>query len=192
MYSRYNLFIYYAAVIIVGNEILPTDQLEMMIATLLLFVSTIFIGVVIGEFASLLSAITKKERLKSEEVDIISTVMLNLQIKEGVQDRVFDFYNEMSEARFIKTPHLYELINPNLTHHLKMYQINTCIREISFLSFKNLNEIEAFSRELEIVFFLSGDIILKQGFSNEYLYIVDKGLVEVILEHNDFEYFDHK
>lgn len=37
-------------------------------------------GLTIGEFSSLLQAITKKERIKSEELDIISTVMLSLKI----------------------------------------------------------------------------------------------------------------
>lgn len=38
---------------------------------------------------------------------------------------------------------------------------------------------------------MNGDIILKQGLLNEYVYFIIEGLVEVILEHNDFEYFDH-
>jgi hypothetical protein len=149
-FTRYNIFFYYAAITLVGSEIIPSDQMELIIATLLIFVSTIFIGMVIGEFASLLSSITKKERLKSDEVDIISTVMFSLRLSERLQDRVFEFYYDMNEAQYIQNPTIYQLINPNLTHHLKMYQINASIKEISFLSFDNLNEIEAFSRELEL------------------------------------------
>ena len=58
-FSRYNLFYYYSALILVGNEILPSNRTELLIATILILVSTIFIGIIIGEFASLLSAINK-------------------------------------------------------------------------------------------------------------------------------------
>ena len=57
--SRYNLFYYYAAIILVGSEILPTDNTELLVSILLILLGTIFIGMIIGEFASILSAITK-------------------------------------------------------------------------------------------------------------------------------------
>ena len=59
MTTRYNIFNYYSAIILVSNEILPTDNTELIVLIILIFISTIFIGVIIGEFASLLSALTK-------------------------------------------------------------------------------------------------------------------------------------
>ena len=58
-FTIYTLYYYYSALILVGSEILPTDNTELLIAILLLFLGTIFIGIIIGEFASILSAITK-------------------------------------------------------------------------------------------------------------------------------------
>ena len=40
-----------------------------------------------------------------------------------------------------------------------------------------------------MTFYLPGDIVIKQGEENEYLYFVNSGIVEVILEHRDFAYF---
>ena len=59
MATKYNLFNYYSSIILVSNEILSTDNTELIVLIILIFISTIFIGVIIGEFSSLLSALTK-------------------------------------------------------------------------------------------------------------------------------------
>ena len=69
-FTVYWVYYYYSILTIVGAEILPTSNLEVITATLVLVIGTIIIGMIIGEFASLLSAYTKKERLKTEEVSI--------------------------------------------------------------------------------------------------------------------------
>lgn len=43
-----------------------------------------------------------------------------------------------------------------------------------------------------MVYFQEGDIILKQDDMNEYLYYIQEGIVEVIIESMDFMFFDHK
>lgn len=100
-YNRYILFNYYSAIILLGSEILPTNNTELLMATLLLFIWTIFIGMVIGEFASILSAMSKADRAKSEEVDVISTVMVSLKLSEDLQDRVFQYYDGMNESQWV-------------------------------------------------------------------------------------------
>ena len=61
-FQRYVLFEYYAILIMMGSESLPTTQTELIIATILALVWTLFMGMVIGEVASLLDAITKDGR----------------------------------------------------------------------------------------------------------------------------------
>lgn len=140
----YNIFYYYSALILVGNEMLPSDFLELLVATFLVFFGTIFIGIVIGEFASILAAITKKERIKSEEFDIISVVMLNLRLPEGIQDRVFDYYEKINEANFITNTQIYDLISYNLVDVIKLFQTKGNIYSLGFLNAKNNREIESF------------------------------------------------
>lgn len=181
--SKYFLFNYYAAFILVGNEILPTDTTELYIATLLIFLGTIFVGLIIGEFTHLLSEMTKKNTLKNEEIDIISQVMLSLKLPERIQDRVFDYYNGMNDSQYVTN---------DITRTIKYYQTRTGIRKLDFLNTETENQIDAFCENLELCYFLSGEIVLKQGLMNDYVYFIVEGLWEVILEHNDFEYFDNK
>jgi hypothetical protein len=191
-FYRYNLFYYYSSLILVGTDVLPTDYIELLVAILLIFSSTVFIGMVIGEFASLLAAITKKERMKSEEIDIISTVMLSLRLSESIQDRVFEFYDKLTEAMYIKNSEVYSMISPQLADTVKLYQIKSSVSELSFLNQKNKRQIEIFWRHVELDFQLAGDVIVKQGTSNENFYFVWKGLVEVLFEHYDYDYYNHK
>lgn len=57
--DRYLLFYYYGVLTLVSNELLPTNYYEILVATMLVLIGTIFIGLIIGEFTSLLSSITK-------------------------------------------------------------------------------------------------------------------------------------
>ncbi|CAI2367321.1 unnamed protein product [Moneuplotes crassus] len=182
-YRRYFLFNYYSAIILLGSEILPTNNTELLIATLLVFLCTIFIGIVIGEFASLLSAMSKTDRVKNEEIDIISSIMASLRLPEEIQDRVFEYHDGINDSQYVPNEH---------TKLMKYFQTRAGLKKISFLNPKNPLEFESFCENLEVCYFLSGDIILKQGLLNNYVYFVIEGLVEVFLEHNDFEYFDHE
>ena len=52
-------------------ELIPSTNTELIFAILLVFLGTIVLGITIGQFTDLLSAIQRKEREKTEEMDII-------------------------------------------------------------------------------------------------------------------------
>lgn len=56
--SVYLLFYYYGLVSLTGGELLPSTSSELMVATLIIFSGTVLVGMIIGEFTSLLSSIT--------------------------------------------------------------------------------------------------------------------------------------
>ena len=85
-----------------------------------------------------------------------------------------------------------QFVSNNATQITKYFQTRKGIRKLPFLQKRKNNKLEAFWGDLEICFFLSGDIILKQGLFNEYVYFIIEGLTEVVLEHHDYEYYDHK
>lgn len=120
----YLLYYFYAALMLVGTEILPSDYGEMITALVLIFATTIFIGIVIGEFASILASITKKERVKTEEADIVHSVMLSLRLPEQLQDRILEYYDKMSEAAYIQNSSVYKLLSPSLSDSVKLFQTN--------------------------------------------------------------------
>ena len=177
---------------LVGAEILPSNNLEQITAVFLVLCGTIFLGTVIGEFTFLLSSFTKSQREQSEELDIISQSMLNLRIPEDIQTRVLDFYEKMSEARYIKEARTYDMLSPNLTNYLKTFQIFDSLKNIKILDDTNKRQVYNFISKVEISYFLSGDIIIKEGNYNDTFYWIHKGIVEVIQEKINFQFFDFR
>lgn len=57
--TKYWIFYYYGVLTLVGGELMPTNYLEVIIALFIVCIGTVFIGLVIGEFTTLLSNITK-------------------------------------------------------------------------------------------------------------------------------------
>ena len=149
-FTQYILFYYYAILLLVGNEILPTDNIELVVITFLTLIGTIFIGIVIGEFASILQAISKKERLVSEENDIINNLMLGLRIPEHIQNRVLEFHDNLSESQLFVKNDIYELISTPLELVIKSFQTYKTLSKLEFLNSKDHRQIEYFSRHLQI------------------------------------------
>jgi hypothetical protein len=80
--SIYELLFYYAALILVGNELMPTSGVEVGMAAVITMIGIIVLGVIIGQFSSILSDMSKKQRLANEEFDLLSSVMQSLKIPE--------------------------------------------------------------------------------------------------------------
>jgi hypothetical protein len=80
--QEYCLLFYYAVLTLVGNELMPTNITEVGIAALIIFIGSIVIGTIIGEFSNILSDMGKKARQQGEELDLIGSVMTTLKIPE--------------------------------------------------------------------------------------------------------------
>ena len=141
--TRYNLFLYYAAIILMGNEILPTDYTELVVLTILLFFSTVFLGVIIGEFVALLSAITKNQRIKNDEADLINSVMYSLKIPEKLQDKVIEYHDDISQFKYITKGSIQKLISTSLLETIMLYQTGYRVLSIEFLGMGNSDRINS-------------------------------------------------
>jgi len=58
--TGYVVMFYYAALFLMGNDIIPSDNFEIGISFLFVFIGIITLGLLIAEFASLVNDITKK------------------------------------------------------------------------------------------------------------------------------------
>lgn len=177
----------------VGTDLLTTTYSELLVATLFVVSGTIVVGITIGEFSAILSAITARDRAQNEELDIISIVMLNLRLPEDIQSRVLQYYDELTKANFIITEcQLYSLLSPHLSNVIKLFQIHDTLKKVSFIQIDSVREVESFATKCSVNYFLAGEIILKQGGFNDQLFIIIEGLAEVINEKRDFIFFDYK
>jgi len=128
----------------------------------------------------------------NEQADIVSTVMIDLKISEDLQRRVLDYYNKILESKLIRTNEFYNLLSPCRAEFIKLYQIEETVNMLTFINKKNTRQIEKFVLSLELGFYLPDDIILKQGYHNNYFYFVHEGLLEVIQNKSDFLFFNNQ
>ena len=135
-------FNYYAAIILVGSEILPQDYGELVVSTILLFLSTVFLGVIIGEFVALLSAITRHQRMKNDEADLINSVMHTLKIPAKLQDKVIEYHDDISQFKYITKASVQKLISDSLLETIMLYQTEYRILSIDFLNISKANNIK--------------------------------------------------
>jgi len=54
-FEKYNVFFYYSILTLVTNELMPTNNLEVLMAILILLLGSLTIGVLIGEFTSIMN-----------------------------------------------------------------------------------------------------------------------------------------
>ena len=61
--SQYIEMFYYAILALVGNEMYPTNSLEIGVVSMVIIAGSIIIGTIVGEFSSILGEISKKANL---------------------------------------------------------------------------------------------------------------------------------
>ena len=121
----YLLYYMYGVLVMVGSDLYPTQFIELMTWIFFVFAGAIAVGLIIGEFSSILSAITSREREKNEELDIVSSVLISLRLPEDIQVRVLNYYEEMVKADYIIHDfQIYSWLSPHLSNTIKLYQIN--------------------------------------------------------------------
>jgi hypothetical protein len=126
----------------------------------------------------------------NEEADVVSSVMFSLHLPEHIQNRIHEYYDDVSESMFIKNPNIYSLLSFSIADFMKLYQIRQSVNDIDFINSKHMRQIENFVTHLNIGFYMPEDIIIKQGENNKKFYYIHEGLVEVAQHDVDFEYFN--
>lgn len=57
----YNIFFYYSILTLVTNELMPTDNTEILFAVAILLTGSLVIGVLIGEFSSIMNDMSENQ-----------------------------------------------------------------------------------------------------------------------------------
>lgn len=112
-----------------GNDYVPTDTFEVLLACLLVLVGAISIGVIIGQFSRLLSEIDKSKRKKNEQYDKLTSKMTNLKIPEEIYSRITHYYEEKQKIRFISDHSIYKYFNKTIKIDLCSFQMREPIEK---------------------------------------------------------------
>ncbi|CDW86569.1 voltage-gated ion channel superfamily [Stylonychia lemnae] len=189
--QQYLEVFYYAILALVGNEMNPSNSLEIGVVSIIIFIGSIIIGTIIGEFSTILSEFQLKAKQLNEELDMICQLMTSLKIPETSQNRVLAYYELKNSMKYVRNEQFYDLLNENLIKIVKLFQTEDAIRNLGLFDKNNQNQIENFANLMKIQLYLPSDVVAKQGDIGDYFYLVVDGLAEVRSEKRDFLYFDY-
>lgn len=122
-YQAYVILFYYACLALLGNDYVPTNTYEVMLACVLVLVGAISIGVIIGQFSQLLSDADKAKRRKSERYDMLTSKMTRLRVPEEVYSRITSYYEEQDKIQFISDRNVYKFFNKTIKVQLCAFQM---------------------------------------------------------------------
>jgi len=86
------VFFYYSVLTLVTNELMPTTNIEILSAICILLTGSLVIGILIGEFSSIMSDMSETANRQNEELDMMTSVMMGLKLPEEIQLNVLDYY----------------------------------------------------------------------------------------------------
>ena len=96
----YCLVYYYAIVTLIGADILPTSSTELLAALFLVFIGSVLIGILIGQFTNVLLDLISKETQRNDDYDMIDSTMFWLKLPLEIQNRVKDYYDMIVESNY--------------------------------------------------------------------------------------------
>lgn len=83
-FQIYNVFFYYSVLTLVTNELMPTNNIEIFSAICILLTGSLVIGILIGEFSSIMSDMSETVNRQNEEQDMMTSVMIGLKLPEEI------------------------------------------------------------------------------------------------------------
>ena len=120
---------------------MPTNQFEVFVATLILLSGSLIIGILIGEFSSIMNDMGEKARKGNEEFDNLTSVMIGIRLPEEIQTDVLAYYEQLQNSKFVKNEQVYEYLNKCGTNAVKLFQVEEKIIGSNLIHESNQNLI---------------------------------------------------
>lgn len=161
--SEYLLIYYYAVISLIGTDLIPVSESELLSCLFLLLLGPVMIGILIGQFSNILYDLTAKERQRTEVHDLIANTMYSLRLPIEIQNRVDEYYDITTESSIYYDQKAFDSLNYFLQDQIIIAKSKSTISKISFIDLQHQEKLKALILNLELQHFQSGDIILKQG-----------------------------
>ena len=132
-FTTYVILFYYACLALLGNDYVPTNRLEIIVACSLILIGSLIIGILIGQFSLLLSDADKAKRKSNEQFNNLTTKITSLRVPEEMYATVSTFYDEFNKQPFVKDTSIYEFFNPQIKTQFCVHQLRDAIKQIRMI-----------------------------------------------------------
>ena len=129
-FDSYVILFYYACLALLGNDYVPTNRLEIIIACTLILIGSLIIGILIGQFSLLLSDADKAKRKSNEQFNNLTSKITSLRVPEEMYASVSTYYDEFQKQPYVKDTSIYEFFNPQIKTQFCVHQLKEGIKAI--------------------------------------------------------------
>eukprot|EP00347_Sterkiella_histriomuscorum_P014633 403360135 len=181
----YFVMFYYSSLFLMSNDALPYTTVEVFCCIIFVFMGSVSLGLLIGQFASIINQITKKARVESEKIEFLQQMMFTLKIPEVLQLRIIEYYESTKKSQYIVGPQRLKMLAPSLVQKISDHQLQALIQTIPLLKHSDNHLSSMFSKFTTIQIYLPGDLVLKQGDEGSSFFFIINGYANVIREQKD-------
>jgi ABC-type microcin C transport system permease subunit YejB len=89
--NKYAVCFYYAMLLVVGNEAAPTNNNQMIYASMIILIGYIVTAFIFGNMAALMANLNRKDSQFQEIIDFVSSTMRSIKLPENMQDDVLKY-----------------------------------------------------------------------------------------------------
>jgi hypothetical protein len=180
-YEQYNFFqyctcVYYVVNVMVGNEIGPRGEYQLLFLSILLMLSAFINANIFGHIIILLQKINKRADKFQEKLDSASQMMKNLGIPNEAQSRVNSYlvYTRSTLDHQKDLDAFLTLLSPSLKMEIRYIIFKEAILKNKVFEQKQ-EIIDAIVQDLTILRFMPEDPICKQGATGTNFYFISTG-----------------
>ena len=139
------MFFYYSVLTLVTNELMPTNNVEILSAICILLTGSLVIGILIGEFSSIMSDMSETANRQNEELDMMTSVMMGLKLPEEIQLNVLDYYLALQSCKYVHNDQVYDYLNKCITNTVKHFQVENWVIQSQLIHEDNQSLILQFA-----------------------------------------------
>lgn len=170
---------------------MPTNNIEILSAICILLTGSLVIGILIGEFSSIMSDMSETANRQNEELDMMTSVMMGLKLPEEIQLNVLDYYLALQSCKYVHNDQVYDYLNKCITNTVKHFQVENWVIQSQLIHEDNQSLILQFASLTTMEYFQQNEIVIKQNDLSDNFYLICEGIVEVAQETRDFTYYDY-
>ena len=165
------------------GDITPTTNIQTIYTVSIMLIGAGVYGYVVGNIASILSSTDMIKSQFIEKMQKIQTFMKYKKLPRDLQSSILDYYDYIWKNRKgFNEDVILEELPPALKERVSIYLNKPLVKKVPLLKEASDAMITRIVMNLRPIVYMKGDYIFRKGDKGDNLYIISKGIVEIVSE----------
>eukprot|EP00055_Hartaetosiga_balthica_P010885 m.47825 g.47825 ORF g.47825 m.47825 type:complete len:725 (-) comp7362_c0_seq1:871-3045(-) len=160
----------------------PRSVTEAWFTMFSMVIGATFYAIFIGQISSITLSIDSAGRVYREKIQEAAEYLRARKVPTKIKQRVFDYYEyRWAQRKYFDEKQLLEEISPGLRAEIIKHNCEPLVQSLPFLRNASLDLIEAITTRVTFHVVMPGEIIIKGNTFGSQMFLLQYGMVEVIL-----------